>query len=192
MAPFYPLIHAAESAVDLSYGDPATRDRYLAWLYPGDTPAHADEMGSQQYGCLLHARASLRACDLEGEVSYNGRTVDLLRCAYAPRIGQIGPMLLTLATVRGWLESNPDDLHDVRPADILIVGEGSQTHGLVVTAVDGATIYSVDGGQDDWGNLKPNGKPYGTAIRRCQRTIGTRAGRGVWLGDREIKWRIRL
>lgn len=187
MSPFYPLIHAAETAADLSYGDPKKRADYLAWLYPGDTPAHAAEMGASQYGCLLHARACLRACGLEGEVSYHGKTVDLLRCAYAPLIGQIGPMLLTLARTRGWLQSNSDDLHDIRPADIVIVGEGTTTHGLVVVATDGATIHSIDGGQTD-----PRNGGRGTAIRRCQRTIGTRAGRGVYLGDREVQWRIRL
>lgn len=199
---YHPLIEAAESAADLSYGDPATRARYLAWLYPGDTPHDANDMGKGQYACLLHARACLRACDLEGEVSYRGRTVDLLRCSYKAYIGQIEGMLETLARARGWYETT--DLHDVRPADILIVGYGGQApkdpteyarwkatwggvaHGMVVTATDGATIYHTDGGQTDVRNAG-----RGTAILRCESQLDVR-GTQAWIDGRRIRWRLRL
>ena len=92
-------------------------------------------------------------------------------------------MLWTLAKARGWLETK--DLLDVQPGDILVIGEGTQTHGVVVVGVDGSTVHAVDGGQVDSRN---GGK--GTAIRRRVRTIGSRNGR-VWLGDKEVKWRIR-
>lgn len=181
--PNYMVSRAAETAVDLTYGDPETRARYLAWLYPGDTEAHARDMGSRQYGCLLHARACLREAGLDGTCRFGGREIDVLRCAYAPLLGQIGPMLQTLAMAHGWLETT--DLLTVQPADILLIGEGMQTHGVVVVGVDGSTVHAVDGGQTD-----PMNGGRGTAIRRVVRTIGSRNGR-VWLGDREVKWRIR-
>jgi hypothetical protein len=175
--------YAAEEAVDLSYGDHETRARYLDWLYPADTPEHAKDMGSKQYGCLLHARACLREAGLDGSCRFGGREIDVLRCAYQPLMGQVAGMLQTLGMARGWLSTK--DLIDVQPADILLIGDGAQTHGVVVVGVDGSTVHAVDGGQTDVMN---GGK--GTAIRRCVRTIGSRNGR-VYLGDREIKWRIR-
>ena len=185
MAPFYPLISAATAAAGLSYGDPATRAAYLARQYPGDTPDDARSMGSSQYGCLLHARACLREAGLDGTCLYRGKEIDVLRCAYAPYIGQIQGLIETLARHHGWYAT--DDLADVQPADLLVVGEGTSTHGLVVVGTDGATVYSVDGGQTD-----PQNAPHGTAIKACQRTLGARAGQGVWLGDRRVQCRIRL
>lgn len=202
MSPFLPLVHAAETAADLSYGARDKRAAYLAWLYPGDAAADAADMGSKQYACLLHARACLRACDLEGEVSYHGKTVDLLRCAYAPYIGQIEGMLETLARARGWYETT--DLHEVRPADILIVGYGGSApkdpteyarwkatwggvaHGMVVTAVDGKTIFHTDGGQKDVRNAG-----RGTAILRCESQLSVR-GTQAWIDGRRVRCRIRL
>lgn len=183
MSPNLLVIQAAESAVDLTYGDPETRPRYLAWTLPTDTPFDANDIGSKRYLCLLHARACLREAGLDGTCLYNGREIDVLRCAYAPLVGQIGPMLWTLAKARGWLETK--DLLDVQPGDILVIGEGTKTHGVVVVGVDGSAVHAVDGGQVDAMN---GGR--GTAIRRCVRTIGSRNGQ-VWLGDKEVKWRIR-
>ena len=202
MSPFYPLIHAADSAAGLCYGDPAKREAYLAWQYPGDTAFAADDMGRGQYGCLLHARACLRACDLDGEADYHGKRIDLLRCAYFPLIGQIEGMLETLARARGWYSTT--DLHDIRPADILLVGYGGQapkdpaerarwkatwggvTHGMVATAIDDNFLLSVDGGQLDEDN-----PPHGSAIAQCESRVEMR-GTQVWIDGRRLRCRIRV
>lgn len=179
------IAQAAEARAGLSYS--SDRKAYAAWLFPTDTPAQADEMASSLYACLLHVRACLREVGLDGTCHYRGALVDVLREPYALHLGDIGPMLVTLARERGWYSSAEADLLDLQAGDAVIVGTGTSTHGLVVTGFDGSTIYSVDGGQTDAGNHF-----RGTAILACKRPLWRRDVPGVYLGDRRVQCRIRL
>lgn len=197
----------------LSYGNLTTRLPYLKHCYGGDvTPqgnpnADAQSMGSGQYACQLHQRGVLAEDEVDGMIVYRGKEVDILRCAYAPYIGQIDAMLQALGKARGLLVTGGDALGDIQPADLVTIGMGGKApddpaekarwlaewggvaHGVFVTGVRGTTILCTDGGQQDPANV-----PHGTAIANCERYLVKRTN-GWWLADahgaKRINWRIR-
>ncbi len=205
------LVAGALECKDLSFGNRATQRAYLLHQYRGDVDASgepnaaAKEMGKKQYGCLLHCRGVLGADETDGMMVYRGKTIDILRCAYAPLIGQIETMMKEFARARGLLVEHDDQdaISDIQPGDILLIGErgsapedaaeharwvrdaGGVAHGVFVTGVEGDTITSVDGGGSD-----PLNPPYGSLIRQCVRTVNVIRGK-KWLGDRRISWRLR-
>ncbi len=202
------LIAIADGCAGLSYGDPATRPRYLSHLYGGDSAFNANDMGRKQYGCMLTGRGHLAADETDGMILYHGKQVDILRCPYATYIGQIDEMLQAFAKARGLFVATGDALGDIEPADYLVIGSGGiapkdaaakaswlaswggVAHGIFVTVVDGTSVRTIEGGKRD-----PKNSGYGTAIGACERTIRPRAN-GYWLEDgngdsRRINWRMR-
>lgn len=207
------LVARALECDGLSFGDLAKRPLYLLHQYNGDVTAEgsptaaATDMGRGQYGCILHGRGLLAEDEVDGTIVYHGKSMDILRCAYAPLIGQIEGMMQAFAKARRLLVDSGDDLSDIQPADLVVIGMGGQApsdpaakakwladwggvaHGVFVTGVSGDKIESVDGGQSDEKN-----PPHGSAIKRCERRLVKHAN-GWWLHDnhgaRRINWRLR-
>lgn len=199
-----------------SYGDLATRARYLLACYPFDTAAAATDMGRTQSACLLFARGLVAvqkrgdgSWEVDGAITRNGRTIDALRTPYVQTIGQIETLLTEWARQHGCLTA---DFHgtasspqpDIQPGDIVGMGFGGSApadpvarvrwaaewggvmHGEVVERVDGDVVTAIAGGQTDKAN---GGRP--TAIRRVTRQL-VRKGNGWWIGTRRLNWRIRV
>jgi hypothetical protein len=203
-----------------SFGDPARRPEYLAHQYPGDTPFHAREMGSRQSGCLLFARGCLahqRRADgtpeLDGSITWRGRSVDALQDPYAgPLLGAIEGLLQEYGRQRGVLITDAFEVEDlpalVTPGDILAIGNlgqpptdsvqreqwrrswGGLLHGIVVTGRQGLEVERIEGGKTD-----PLNSSRPTAIRRGTGALERRAD-GWWLregasGARRCNWLLR-
>lgn len=204
----------APPADPLCYGNPATRAAYLAHTYPGDTPANANDMGRKQSACMLVVRGLLAGDEVDGQMIYRGKPVDILRCPYADFIGQIEPMMTTFAHVSDLYVDDQESLADFAPADFVVIGQGGQApadpaardrwladwgglaHGFLVTGVapdaaGGLLVSSVDGGQTD---VRNGSLP--TAIFPRTRRLVQRAGKW-WLQDpqsgkaRRVAWRMR-
>lgn len=212
------LVARALSRQGQCYGAPDTRTPYLLGQYPGDVArsgmptAAAQDMGRRQSGCLLFGRGVLAADEVDGVVSWGGKPRDVLRESYASPafLGKVEAMLLVLARARGCLIERMwtgDDLPDLRPADLLVIGQGGSpptdpaeerrwrlewggvAHGAFVVERSGYLVSSVDGGVADGAN---GGKP--TAIRACARRLERRPN-GWWLcsasSDRRLNYVIR-
>ncbi len=217
------LIVRALEQDGLSFGNKATRRAYLLDCYPGDRDEHGEpdgnavSMGAGQSSCLLHCRGVLAADECDGEVSWHGKALDVLRCPYHdPSVfTQIDGLLFELGRQKGVLvtaAAGADQLADIGPANIVTIGSrgsapkdpvekarwlaewGGLMHGILVTGVrveDGVTfIESVEGGRLDaiTGNS--------TAIERVERRLERRAGGHHWLvsangGARRLNWRLR-
>ena len=212
-------VMAALDTVGLSYGDPKKRPEYARAIHPFDDLAAAIQMAATQSACLLHARAILAtqkdgddAWCLPGEITLNGRRIDALRTPYAKTIGQIETLLTEWGKQHGYLTPHfhrGDAQPDIRPSDLVMVGQrgsppadpaerakwlqewGGVAHGFVVVGTGGDAVMSVDGGQDDHLNLDDKKRPRPTAIRSRTRTLVHKPN-GWWLGDRRLRWRIRV
>jgi hypothetical protein len=175
----------ARACHGLCYGDPAKRAAYLEHQYRGDTPRNAASMGSSQSGCLLHIRGTLGLEGLDDDATFRGRLVDIFDGAYVDEIGMVEGLLLTWVQQRGGgaLSYRGPERPELRTGEVVVIGEGLATHGLIVLEQDGDQVVSSDGGQPDGRN---GGRP--TAIAERTRTLARGPG-GTWtLGGRVLRW----
>lgn len=157
------LVARALGAVGLSYGDPATRERYARLLYPGDRTADGQpnttalQLASSQSSCLLFARALLAADEVDGVLPWpspSSQPLDVLRCSYARAdvLGRVEGLLRDLGRARG-VELDAQARSEPSPGDLLVIGYGGSlpaaptaraqhlrdwggvAHGLIVTGV---------------------------------------------------------
>lgn len=193
------IVDAALALEGLSYGNRATRSRYIANLYPYDAPAVADQLASGQESCGLTCEAILRAVGVDGTIGahrrVNGAIVavreDLLRVPYAlrwcvpPGEGEYGlgavSYQLELARQHAALWGCPATVAET--LDLCEPGSMFQLEGpahvLTVTRrLEDGTLETVEGGKLDGNN---GGKC--TAILRLRRELLTPARGQVWLRD---------
>lgn len=181
------MLSWAVSKRGMSYANDGAE--YTRVVYPGDLDkdgkptAGAMADASKESSCLLFARAYL----------IHGGMLPLE--PYKP--GNAGPQMVTEAAKHGALvdAAKADTL---QPGDIALMGGspelGGMQHGAIVTAKDGDTVYTIDGGQTG-----PDGKP--TAIDDNTRPLARKGNAwtlGGILGPRVIThiirpslWRLR-
>lgn len=186
------IVLAFDSLVGLSYGDPATRERYSRTLAPWDPPGVADQMASGQSGCAVALCAALLIAEVDGLVKgWRGKLAcDPLR---EPRQGHYDAIMYleTLALQRGLHQAGTwPDRPPFGPGWIVqIGGDGSgPEHVLLATSApdENGQFTSVEGGQLD--KLSKNkGAAACTAIARRVRRVG--GGGGKWsVEGRRVRW----
>jgi hypothetical protein len=172
---------AAEDLAGVSYG--ATRERYIATLYPHDTHADALSMGASQSSCGLVCEALLRTQGVDCPLPYassfrtrarlpavswqreearkRGAWVDALTWSADRQL----PILGDMVEIGGALPPFADP------------GLYYGPHVLTIVGGDRFDCVSIDGGQSDAQN-----KGRVTAIARRERTFDER-GKQLWLVD---------
>lgn len=142
------MLTIAREAVGLSFAE-ATRERYVAALFPDEEPRRAYEMARTMSSCGLFVRACwwLWGCQ-------DAR----LHAPYQP--GRVMVDLIEIAKeCDAW--RTPKTVGEVQPGDAIFIG--GPEHVLLVEEYEDATgdpvIVSIDGGQ------KEDGRNYGIARR---------------------------
>ena len=186
------IVDAALALAGLSYGDPASRGRYIANLYPYDDPAVADQLASGQESCGLTCEAILRAVGVDGSIDWRRKEqgahveqrVDLLRVPYnqrwctPPREGEYGlgavSYQLELARQHGALWACPSTIEetlDLCEPGAMVQLEGPAHVLTVIGRLPDGSLETVEGGQVDGRN---GGKC--TAILQLRRELLLGAG----------------
>lgn len=203
------LVDAARALAGLSYGDPATRGRYIANLYPYDAPQVADQMASGQESCGLTCEAILRAVGVDGSIDWRRKEqgahvemrVDLLRVPYAlrwctpPREGEYGlgavSYQLELARQHGALWACPGSVEealDLCEPGAMVQLEGPAHVLTVIGRLADGSLETVEGGQVDGRN---GGKCTAALALRRELLLGAggvrlRSGGSAGVGRRVV------
>lgn len=181
------LVAYALSLAGLSYGK--SPDRYTRELYPYDNPQQAKQMASSQSSCGLVCEAILRACGIDGRITWRGSPINGLKVPYGGRYRRLPAVAYQVELARQrrqWVSSSglrKEPLASPDVGDMVLIGHGGAPdwggteHVLTVTGLTGEHIESIDGGQVD-----PANEGRTTAIRLVMRRLVRREAQGeLWL-----------